>query len=286
MNRSTQVALLVTTLALAACGGGGSDDPGAQPPSPTASPTPAARDADVNNVQFAESQTAANTAVSTLNAAVADIQSVGNAPGGAPGGAISLPVGPTASSTVNCSVSGNFTYTYEYSNAGIPVSYSYTYNNCRYGTPTAYLEYNGTGRLDYINYTSATDYGWTLTYNITYSYVSTGYNYNGTLNFTQRCTNSGGNVSCNYQVGNNGVTNIQVGTVGNITTITRATVRSGNVTATYTNWVYDSSLRRATSGSIVVSDGNGNSITVEATGSGYRVTIVYAGRSTVYTVSV
>ena len=71
MNRSTQVALLVTTLALAACGGGGGDDPGTQPPPPTASPTPAARDADVNNVQFAESQTAANTAVSTLNAAVA-----------------------------------------------------------------------------------------------------------------------------------------------------------------------------------------------------------------------
>lgn len=283
MNRSTHALMLATCLALAACGGGGDDSAGAGP-NPAPSPAPASRTADVNNISIAESQSAANGAVSTVNAAVADIVAASEAPD-SPFGALTLPLGAVTSGSFPCN-SGNVSYQYEYdASSGRPIGYAFTYNNCRYGTASDYTQFNGTTSLSYTQYSNATNYTLTQSYNLSYRYVGTGYDNSGTLVGSTTCTSSNGNVSCSYSVGNNGITNYSVTRSGSVTTVTRATVRSGAITVTYSNWVYDASTGRATSGTVTASDGSGNSVRVDVVTGGYRVTVVKDGRSTVFTVS-
>lgn len=285
MNRSTHALMLATCMALAACGGGGDDSPGAAPtPVPAPSPTPASRTADVNNISIAESQSAAANAVATVNAAVADVAAAADAPA-SPLGALTLPLGATLSGTINCN-SGNVNYVYEYDAASSrPISYAFTYNNCRYGTASAYSQFNGTVSLNYSSWTNSANYTLTQRYDLAYQYVSPLYNTSGTINGSTTCTSTASVVTCSYNVGANGVTNASVSRSGTVTTVTRATVRSGTITVTYSNWAYDSATGRATSGTVTATDGNGNSVTIEIVGNGYRVTVVKDGRTTVYTVA-
>lgn len=285
MNRSTHALMLATCLALAACGGGGDDSGSAgSGPNPAPSPAPAGRSADVNNISIAESQSAANGAVSTVNAAVADVVAASEAPD-SPFGALTLPLGAVTSGSFPCD-SGSVSYQYEYdAGSGRPIGYAFTYNNCRYGTSSAYSLFNGTTSLSYTQYTNATNYTLSQVYNLSYRYVSTGYDNSGTLSGSTTCTVSNGNVSCSYSIGNNGVSNYSVTRSGSVTTVSRATVRSGAITVTYSDWVYDASTGRATSGTVTASDGNGNSVRIDVVTGGYRVTVVKDGRTTVYTVS-
>lgn len=285
MKRSTHALMLATCLALAACGGGGDDSPGAGPtPTPAPSPTPSSRAADVNNISITESQSAAANAVTTVNAAVADVAAAADAPN-SPLGALTLPLGATLSGTVACN-SGNVSYVYEF-DAGTnrPISYNFTYNNCRYGTSTAYSQFNGTVSLGYSSWTNSANYTLTQSYNLAYQYVSPTYNSSGTINGSTTCTSTAGVLSCSYNVGANGVTNVSVVRSGTVTTVSRATVRSGTITVVYSNWAYDSATGRATSGTVTATDGNGNSVTIDVVSGGYRVTVVKDGRTTVYTVN-
>lgn len=284
MNRSAHALMLATCLALAACGGGGGDSSPGAGPAPTPAPTPSARTADVNNISITESQSAAASAVTTVNAAVADIVAASDAPS-SPLGAITLPAGAVTSGTFPCD-SGNVAYQLEY-DAGTnrPISYAFTYNNCRYSTGGGYAQYNGTVSLAYTQYTNSTNYTLTQNYNLNYQVVSSSYNSSGTLSGSTTCTATNGALSCSYNVGANGVSNATVSRSGTVTTVTRATVSSGTITVSYSNWVYDASTGRATSGTVTVSDGRGNSVTIEVVSGGYRVTVVKDGRTTVYTVS-
>jgi hypothetical protein len=281
--------MLVGCVTLAACGGGGGGidiTPGPSP-TPTPAPTPAPRAADVGTITINSSQSSASGTVGTVNAAVADVKAVSAAPGGAV--TLPLPGGATITGSIACN-SGNITYAYTYDGAtGAPINYTYNYNNCLYGTATAGFLYNGSASLDYQNYLSSTNYSYTFTYNLTYSYTSGTYNYSGSLNYSQRCSANGGAATCSYVVGSNNVVNAQVTTVGTVTTISHATVtgtasNGHTVTLTFTNWVYDSTIGHPSSGTATITDGTGNQMTIEVLSTGYRVTIVYNGTSTVYTV--
>jgi hypothetical protein len=272
--------------ALAACGGGGGDDggSGAAPPPPAA--PPASSGTTLGGIE--NTQAKAGEAVSVVNANVADIAKAAAA-GVLPGGShiLTLPSGATLTGSYPCGTSGNVSYTYNYdATTGRPQSYEFRYNACVYTFGGTTVTYSGTGTLNYTRWNSATDWEYTYTYDFSYSYRSATYNADQTINTQMTCTHSGNATECAYSFGSNRVRNVTATTSGNVTTVTRATISStNNITIVYDNWVYDASLRRATSGSVTISDASGNSIVVTATGTGYTVRITYNGTTTTYTVS-
>lgn len=272
-------ALLAACLALAACGGGGgSDNDGPEEPPITDAP-----------VVIAASQSGAEDLVDAVNAGVDDVFKA-DAAGALPGGVnlVALPSAATSQGTIECSSyggTGNITYSYTINDSSYqPVSYQYSYNNCTFNSGGYSARFNGSVSLTY-EYTSSNNFTYTQIYDLAYSYTYGSQTYETDLNSTRVCSSVSGVVSCSYQVGDNRIRNVSVTRSGTVTTVRNATVTRGTVTWSYSGWAFDASSGRATSGTVTVSDDNGNSATITVTSSGYRVTIVYNGSSTVYTVS-
>jgi hypothetical protein len=248
---------------------------------------------------IASSQSWANAAVSSVNSGVANLlqaQTAGQLPSGSLFAA--LPIGTTVSGMLDCgslgtSGSGTVSYT-ETENSGTPVSFSFTYNNCVWTSDGETYDINGTGTLTYTNYIDSSDYTFSLDFDFSYSF-SGNYNSSGSLNnATETCTfSNSAPVNCSYNFGNDSISGgYVVSTSGTATTVTSATVTttiagaSGTVTITYNNWVYDSTLGYATSGSVTITDSEGDSATITANGGGqYTVTIVADGETVTFTVT-
>ena len=290
-QRLRALAACVACAALTAgCGGGGSDagsNLNPTPPAPAPGPAPGPAPAPSTGAPpITPSANGARATVDYINDAVADIATAGSTDG-LPGASLTaaLPTGATVTGSFPCS-SGNVSYSYTYNDAtAAPVSYSFSYNNCSYGTAQYGYTYNGTATLNYSNYLSATSFSFSQVYDITYTYTSNGYTSSGSSKFSQTCNYTSTGLQCSYLVGDNAVSDISVSSSGSVTTVSSATVTSGSVTLRYTGWVYDAGTGRATAGTVTVSDGNGNSATVQVVSGGYRVTVVYNGATTVYDVA-
>ena len=174
------------------------------------------------------------------------------------------------------------------------MSATFTYNECSWTSNGTTYTVNGSGTLTYSNFTSDTDFSFTFTWtNLTFDYSSGSYNSSGTLNGSESCTLDNSSVSCSYTFGNYSIgTGAVVSTSGGVTTVSSATVTttvsgaSGTVTITYADWVYNATNGYATSGSVTITDSNGDSATITANGGGsYTVKIVIGGSSTTYTVT-
>ena len=247
------------------------------------------------------SQSWATAAVKSANGGVSSIVLSNNA-GMLPIGSTmaSLPIGATTSNTIPCSTLGSagsgsmsFVETYD-STTFAPQSFAFTYNNCTWSSAGMSFTIDGTGSYTYSNYvTTPLSFDFTATYNATYSYVYGSYSDSGTFNGSESCSMpSSGAITCNYNfgaytVGSGAVVTSSgsVTTVSSATTTTTVSGSSGSVTLAYSDWVYDASLGYATSGTVTIADGNGNTATITANGNGtYAVVVTYEGATLSYTV--
>ena len=256
------------------------------------------------------SQSWAGSAVSSVNGAVADIEqsnSAGQLPVLVAGNAtayiaqgvsarVATDPHTTSSYTENCSsigTSGSGTIDVTYTiNGSTPVSVDFTYNNCSFTTAGETVSFNGSGSLTYTNYTNAQNFTWTFTWtNLSYSVTSGTYHTSGTFNGTESCTYANSVASCGFSFGNYTISSgASVSTTGGVTTVSSATVKTsiaggGTVTITFSNWVYDSNLGYATSGTATISASNGDKAVITATGGGhYTVAVTINGNLTTYNI--
>jgi len=76
-----------------------------------------------------------------------------------------------------------------------------------------------------------------------------------------------------------------VSTSGSVITVNSATVTTANATVVISNWAYNTSTHRATSGTINVTYANGDHVTITATGTGYTVAVKIGENTSTYTVA-
>jgi hypothetical protein len=271
--------------ALAACGGGGGGGGGGN-----------ATEADKNFPTAAASQTFAASSVTEANGLIEDINQArisGNI--AVPGGALITgpATGVTSSGSLQCSTfgtggSGSVDYTFSYDSNNHPVTTTLNYKNCTYTAGGYTLTMNGKVTQKWSNYTDASHYTLSWAYDLTYTYDGPSYHDSATLKTAQTCTQNGGEYDCRFLV-NDGYLledGYDVSTSGSVITVNSATVTTANATVVISNWAYNTSTHRATSGTINVTYANGDHVTMTATGTGYTVVVTIGGNATTYTINI
>lgn len=237
-------------------------------------------------------QQSANKLVADVNAGVAQLQQA-DAVGGLPFGAqiMALPIGATVNQSIACSTIGtggsgaiNYSMTYNES-TGQPVSVNYTYDNCSFTSAGFSYAFNGSGAMSYSNWVDQSNYSFTISYNLTYSFVSAGYTDSGTVNSTESCTFIAGAANCSLRIGSNDVRDVQITSQGSVTTVQTGRISNSEIDCVYSGWVYDSSIGRATSGTVTVTAPNGDRAVITATSTGYTVAITVSGVSQTFIVT-
>ena len=163
--------------------------------------------------------------------------------------------------TINCTVGGTITYDFpDTISAG--TTYSFNYNNCSYATG---FVTNGTYVIKYDSFNSATNFAWTITYNLNFTGNST-YSYSG----SQSCSYVGGVASCTFSESGRTFESSFVyanGMLNGSYQWTQGT--NGTVRFVFTDW-------GATSGTIQVTGANSTSATIVRT-SASTITITING---------
>lgn len=240
MSRLQLLSALAASAALLAACGGGSDDPAPAPPA--ASPTPAPPVASPPPASATATQANANRlaqeAYDAIRAAEAQ-QALPRLPGGV--------LVETA-----CTNGGSFSYDFP-STFGAGTRYTLSYNNCSYAP--GYL-YNGTYEIVYSNFTSPTNYSFSVNYNLRFTGPGIDYAYTG----SQTCTAAGTGLSCTYSDGRrsfDGSFSYTGGTVSGSYSFSDTSL--GTLTYTFSGFT-------ATSGTVSVSGSDGFSATITRTG--------------------
>jgi len=279
----TRAAALAALAGLAACGGGDGGGSGIK--------------------SISASQQSADRFVAEVNGLADDIRQADAAdqiPSAGPFGFsasasassnASLPTGAVITETLNCSDlgtsgSGTLGFTMDYnSSSGKPNYISFSYNNCSFSDAGYTYSIDGTGKMTFERYVAEDDFTFVLAYDLTYSYSGGGVQDTVTIESTEVCTIDGESIQCRYRIGDYDIASFLVESEGNLTTIHEATIESDDVTITFVGWVYDSALGRATSGTVTITDADGNTAEITATGSGYTVVTVVDGATSTWTVS-
>jgi hypothetical protein len=268
--------------ALVACGGGGGGGGGS------------ATEADKNFPTAAASATFAASSVTEVNGLIEEIRQAdvsGNV-GGLPMGAmITGPAtGTTSSGSLNCSQlgtngSGTVNYTFNYTDNRL-VSMAATYHDCQYTSAGTTIKLNGKYSFKYTAYTDETHYTLAYSFNLTYDYTGPSFNDSGTLKTAQSCTQNGGEYECHFQI-NDGylLDDYDVSSTSTTITVHTASITTANATIVISNWVYNTTTGRASSGTINVTYANGDHVTITATGSGYTVVVTIGGNASTYNVA-
>jgi hypothetical protein len=278
----TRAAALAALTGLAACGGGDGGGSGIR--------------------SISASQQSADKFVAEVNGLVDDIRQADAAdqipsagPFGFSAGAssnASLPTGAVITETLSCSDfgtagSGSLGFTMDYnSSSGKPNFISFSYNDCSFGDSGYTYSIDGTGKMTFERYVAEDDFTFVLTYDLTYSYSGDGVSDSVTVESTEVCTIQGESIECRYRIGDYDIASFLVESEGSLTTIHEATIESSDVTIVFDGWMYDSSLGRATAGMVLITDADGNSAQITATGSGYTVVTVVDGATSTWTVTI
>lgn len=241
---------------------------------------------------IAASQDTANKAVQSVNQGVATLRQA-DAASSLPGGAFTrtLPGGASIQQSLACATlgtggSGTIDFTINVDDATQrPTTSTFNYNNCSFQSVGYSASFNGTGALTYSNYVSAESFTYSLTFNMSYNISSGGVVEQGTLNSTEVCTISAAGADCRFQVGDALVDNVTISTSGSVTTISSGSIDSSTIDCVYTGYTYDGATGRATSGSVTVTDAQGNQAVVTASATGYTVVITVNGQSSTWTVA-
>ena len=284
--------LILIGLLIASCSRGGNDKPdnsgGGGGLTVNSAPTAA----------LSGSQANAAALAAEIQEDVPDLVSLASAK--LPGGINTLPGGVVT--TLQCSSlgqggSGTYSVDSNIGNGGPTTgsTITATYSNCTFSSGGSTSTINGSMTLTYIRYNSAQDFAMSTKYtNLTMTFASSAYNYTyGPMNGTYTIDFANGVYSFSSILANGGASNISssnIVTIGNATTIRSATYvynstsAGGIIKVVFNNWQYDTTTGRAVSGSITVTGANGNSVKIDATGSGYTVTYTVNGAVTAYTV--
>jgi hypothetical protein len=230
-------ALTASSALLAACGGGGDDAPAPAPAPPVAAPSPAPTPAPAAATQ----QNATRLAQEAYDAIQAAEQRAAVPP---------LPGGVLVQSA--CPGGGSFSYDVP-STFGAGTRYTATFSNCSYGG--GYV-FNGSYEIVYASFTSATDFGFTVNYDLRYTGPGLNYDYQG----TQTCSGSTAGISCTYSDGRR-------------TFASGFTYNGGTVSGSYTfedgelgTLTYSFSGFTGSGGTVNVTGSNGFTATITRTG--------------------
>lgn len=209
---------------------------------------------------------------------------------GLPTGSAAPATGAAYNGSYNCPGGGSYTYSYDFASTSGTISsgdtFSANYNNCSFGSG---VSANGSSLLTYTRWVSYSDYAFTQTMK-DYRVTSGSYTY-GPYSYTTSYDAKNGVVT--YSSSINGTTVIgkpTVSTSGSTATISSGKSRSyyGNgsnwVEISYSNWSYDTTTGRPTSGTITV-NGSTGSATITVTSTGYNVAINVNGATKNYTVA-
>ncbi len=215
--------------------------------------------------QSLDSQAAATDLATQANTAIAAAQAKALAPGGV-NLLGALPTGVVTTTT--CPDGGNYSVDLP-SSLDAGTTYSFTYNNCSY--LTGYV-FNGSYVIAYSSFTNASNYAWTITYNL--SYVGPDYNY--AYHGTQSCSFNGTAYSCTYDDGVHDFNSDFTYTGGVINGSYSWTYSSyGSFTYTFDHW-------GDTSGRVTVTGPNGfSALIVRNSATSFTVTITNGSTYTV-----
>lgn len=238
------------------------------------------------------SQQAAEGMVEEVNELVLELRSA-EASSQVPTGAhiSALPIGATVEGSMQCSdlgTSGSGTLSYVYTYQGDkPVSWVYSYNDCTYTISGFTYHMDGTFSMTYSSYTNSENFRYTYVYDLDYEYTSESYSGSHSITARQSCVMSGGNLTCTHQTssGEYNLGSWDIDIDGDTITVVNATIVGKNVTIVFDDWVFDSSTGRALSGTVQVTDKNGNSALLTATGDGYSVEVTVNGASSTWNVT-
>lgn len=248
--------VLLSALALTACGGGDDDNDSTDTGVQTSTGDPV----DPTAVPLEDSSTTANSLATEASKAIETAERIGTLPGGVSLQTAALPGGVTT--TVNCDYGGSYSYDYP-DNFQSNSSYQATYNNCSY-----YSGYtiNGHWTYTWLNVSGST---WDYSYN--YQMTITGpNNYSESVSASQSCTwnSASAEHDCSIQENNRSYGESFEYANGTLNgSYSWSNGSYGTVTVTFSNWT-------ATSGTASFSGPNGFSATVVRTGANsYNVTI-------------
>lgn len=283
--------VLPSSLVLAAVltGCGGSDATGASSSSTLA----ASSGSDASSaLMISPTQQSANQLVAAANSSTMDIATAQSV-SGLPSGLAALPLTPTASfsgdyecSALGSNGSGSISYTGTIDLAdGVPQSLDLSFDDCVYTAFRNTYSYNGTESTSYSSYTSATQFTLVESWDLTLQ-ISGAWSYERTFNGSASCTQDNSALSCSYDLGTSQISaGFAASQNGSVVTVSSATLTSRTLNMVLNDWVYDATLGYATSGSITITDTNGNTCVITADGNGtYTVTDTVNAVSSSYTV--
>lgn len=270
--------ILMLVLPLAGCGGS------SDPVTTTDSSAP---------LTVAATQTSADALVSAAGSSTMDIsmaQSLSSVPTTL--NAVNSPASATLSGSYACSALGNngsgdigFTGTVSLP-SGDPQSLALTINDCTFSIGLNTYALNGSESSSYLSYVSSTDFVFSESWNVTLA-VTGAWTYTRDFNGTASCSADAGALSCAFDLGSSQIeAGFSATQAGSVTTVNSANLMSRGLTMVMTDWVYDSAVGYAVSGSVLLTDATGNSSLITAMGGGtYTVVNTVGGMATSYTVT-
>jgi hypothetical protein len=275
---------LALSAALAACGGGGGSSAGAPPPPPPAGTSAPALDAPPTGT-LPPSDANARSLATEISSGAREVWMASTRPTNLPGGIdLTLAVG----ATVDCSTyfpGGTGSITVDTNATGLPTTgtvTTITYNNCGGTISGQTISYNGSVKVEYTRYTSASDFAITVSAtNLTYRLSGTTY---GPDSFTYSYDYKSGSYSFTYRASNGGAIGLtgtvsvsgSQATISSATYVFQSTPGSGIVKVEYTNWKFDTTTGRPISGSAKITGSGGASVTITVTSTGYTIDYVDA----------
>jgi hypothetical protein len=135
------------------------------------------------------------------------------------------------------------------------------------------------------SWTNEDNFTMRVSYDMTYSASAAGYTDSGTVSGVQTCTFSGGDANCDADFGDDNVSNVTLTNTGSTTTVQAGRITNTEVDCVYSNWFYDSSTGRATTGTVTVTAPNGDRAVITATSTGYTVVITVGTTTQTFTVA-
>ncbi len=301
MNLKVISTIFLGALLVTGCGGGGGGGSGSggNPPSglsistsPTATFTSSQADADTlaKEIQNGTPDLVAAVSMQNIPAGISTL------PAGVSG---SYPCSNLSSTGIG---SGSMTYDTNMPSSGTPTAGTYvnmTFSSCTFDvSSTTTFTLNGSSKVTYTRFNSYSDYATSVSYsNFTMSIVDTSTSTNdsyGPISGSYVLDVSGGTITIATQLPNGGVTNLLVANVsysGNNVTINSATYvynspgEGGIIKVEFNGWTYDSTTGIPISGTITVTDANGDTVVITALAGNVTVTYNINNTTTAYTVT-
>lgn len=197
----------------------------------------------------------------------------------------SLPLGAVVTQSIPCGT-GNMSFSMTVNDSTQqPESGSISFNNCGYNVAGYSSTFNGAANVTISSWTNEDNFTMRVSYDMTYSASAAGYTDSGTVSGVQTCTFSGGDANCDADFGDDNVSNVTLTNTGSTTTVQAGRITNTEVDCVYSNWFYDSSTGRATTGTVTVTAPNGDRAVITATSTGYTVVITVGTTTQTFTVA-